>query len=131
MTNDEKEREIKRLSKLLQMKESAFEQLKLERRAALDRAFDLESQLKIMTEERDHYENAYADSNREMNYDPCRFSCPNCQEHLEQYEKMRAAFERRKQDQRAIASALKANNWSVDNKPLTLTRLIKMGKHVE
>lgn len=110
MMEDEKDKKIVSL-------ESTIEQLREELKEAL--------------KERDHFENAYADLNRTEDFDPFAISCPNCSGHIEQYQKMRTAFERRKRDQNAISAALKINNWSVNGKPLTLTRLIKLGYSAE
>ncbi|EPS7269571.1 hypothetical protein EXA20_16425 [Vibrio cincinnatiensis] len=121
---DDKDREIRKLNKLLKMRDASIEQLKQERHAALDRAFDVEERLK----EAEHVINTHSGGNRGAHDAPLGSSCPNCSEYIEQYDRMRAAFERRKQDQKAISAALNENKWLVDGKPLTLNRLIKMGK---
>lgn len=96
---EELEREIRRLKRQLENQDKFITQLKKERHEALDKMHDLEMGI-----------------------------CPKCKANQEQYDKMRAAFERRKQEQKAIAAFLTKHNWNIENERLTITKLIKLGK---
>ena len=93
------EREIRSLKRKLKGQDGLIEQLKKERHEALDKA-----------------------------HSPERGSCPRCKANEEQYDKMRAAFERRKEDHKAITALLKHINLMHEGEPLTITRMVKLGK---
>ena len=47
----------------------------------------------------------------------------------EQYDKIRAAYERKKQDHKAIMNFIHSNSFKYNGKPLSITQMIKQGKN--
>lgn len=92
--------QIQSLERQIKKQERLMQQLKMERHEALDLA--------------ERYRQGKA--------------CLKCQDLQDQYDKMRAGFERRKDDQRAIVALLKHTNWVYEGEPLTITKMIKLGK---
>ena len=47
----------------------------------------------------------------------------------EQYDKIRAAYERKKHDHKAIMNVIHSNSFKYNGKPLSITQMIKQGKN--
>ncbi|GAK86657.1 hypothetical protein JCM19238_4261 [Vibrio ponticus] len=121
------EREIIRLN-------NTIKQLQNDRQTLIDQTHEytarvnkLGKKLSETEEERDYWMNQYAEKNRGDDFFGFDSECLECQEKDEQYNRMRSAFDRRKQQHQAIAEFFKHYHFTHNGKKMSLTKLIQYG----
>ena len=102
---------------------------------------DLES----LTQQRDNYEIAYKEEEKEKlrfmkqcndlkysldHIEPIQ-ECSKCTDTLKQYNLIRTAFNRKKNDHKAITTFLTKHQIQLEGKLLSLTKIIKLGNHLQ
>jgi ribosomal 50S subunit-associated protein YjgA (DUF615 family) len=92
--------------------------LKLERKVK-----ELKKEVKALKEL--NYE--YYERIRAPIYDPLTDTCSDCKKNIEQYNLMKSAFDRRKQQHQAIAKFFKHYNFTHNGQRMSLTKLIRYG----
>jgi predicted nuclease with TOPRIM domain len=71
--------------------------------------------------------NKYYEKIRAPIYDPFTDTCSHCDKNIEQYNLMKSAFDRRKQQHQAIAEFFKHDHFTHNGQRMSLTKLIKYG----
>jgi hypothetical protein len=73
----------------------------------------------------------YYEQIRHPTYDPFAGTCSDCNKNIEQYKKIRSAFDRRKYQHQAIVTFFKHYNFTHNGEIISLTKLIKIGEELQ
>ena len=98
-----------------------------------------------LTQQRDNYEIAYKEEEKEklrfmkqchdlkytLDHIEAIQECSKCADTLKQYNLIRTAFDRKKNDHKAITTFLTKHQIQLEGKPLSLTKIIKLGNHLQ
>lgn len=117
---------------------NTIKQLQNDRQTLIDqiheytaRVSKLEKKLSETEEDRDDWMNLYAEKNRGDDLFGFDSECLVCREKDEQYNRMRSAFDRRKQQHQAIAEFFKHYHFTHNGKKMSLTKLIQYGLNLQ